>query len=466
MEKFAHLKLVIRKTGLAALLGGGKEPPETKKNKADRQGHSGKLQQWVADIKSNWERDFSEREENELAPLDKDIVTVFFQINPSLLLPTFDLEAFGIEIISEEEDGYIIGASADNFRTLEEKIAGFIQKDHATAKIADLWQIIDGNRKEWRAKHILSEELFAKWVKIRDDDRFKLEVSIAFAKPLGTRPDPTKRGGEQRLQKYLKHQEQRDDALMDRQNHFENFISFYGTFLSSLVELGDSFGTQVEISGKGLKDLVENYPFVFEVVEIDEASVEETDGQETEGDELEILPPTEGAPIVGVIDSGIMEGHKYLNAAIDHGRSVSYLDHDTSTADHVRGGGHGTKVAGAIIFPSGVSSVRGQYALPCYIRNLRVLDENNSLQDRYPAYLMQRIVDGNEDCKLYNLSVASKTPFRLKHMSSWAAVIDKLTQRYIIHFISWKYSVSLCKSIFREGYKLSALFRQPILSHS
>ena len=41
---------------------------------------------------------------NQLAP-------VFLQINPDIINAQFDLETFGIEIISEEADGFIIGAS-------------------------------------------------------------------------------------------------------------------------------------------------------------------------------------------------------------------------------------------------------------------------------------------------------------------------------------------------------------------
>ncbi len=435
MEQFAHLRLVTKKVGHAILSGGGGFALETRRNKANRSVHSGKLQRWIDIIKSSWGEDFSERDEMQLAPLDKDVVSVFFQINPDLLLPTFDLESFGIEIISEGDDGYIIGASSDNFRTLEEKIAGFINGEYATAKIADLWNIIDGDRTDWRPQYILSEELFAKWSKINDQDRFRLEVSVAFAKPLRAQPDVTKRGGEKRLEKYRREQEERDDALRERESHFERFISFYGGSISSMVHLEDSFSTQVEITGKCLKDLVENYPFVFEVVEIEEVDIENDFGPEKDSDQIEILPPPEGATVVGVIDSGIMEGHKYLAPAIDHGKSISYLLNDASTADQVAGGGHGTKVAGAILFPNGVSTLNSPYSLPCYIRNLRILNAANKLEDRYPAYLVQRIVEDNPDCKIYNHSVSSFAPFRLKHMSSWAAVIDKLIHNNDILFI-------------------------------
>ena len=238
----------------------------------------------------------------------------------------------------------------DNLKTLEEKIAGLLIPNMRTGKIADFWQIIDGDREEWKPKHILSENLYSRWAEIVDDEIYCVEVSVAFAKPIGEVPDPEKKGGEARLQRYREQQEIRDNLLLERQNHFEEFISYYGSILSSIVELEDSFSCEVEICGLGLKDLVVNYQFVFEVSEIDEVSG--INGAENDmGDiDLEIIPPDDNSIEVGVIDSGIMENHKYIEAAIKKRNSKSYID-DSSTADHVAGGGHGTKVAGAILFP-------------------------------------------------------------------------------------------------------------------
>lgn len=427
MEQFPHLKLVTKKTGQAVLAGGGRDPEETRRNKNDRIGHSSRLSNSLANLRSNWNANFNQRSSQGLAELDNETLTAFFKINPNLLLPTFDLELFGIEIISEEPDGFIIGASTDNFRTLEDRIAAFISNSHGTGKVADLWEILDGNRDQWRLDHILSENLLAKWARIQDDEIYRLEVSIAFAKPIGLEPDPNKKGGPKRLADYRQELIDRENLLFERQDHFDAFISTYGSRTSSLIDLNDSFGAQVEISGKGLKDLVINYPFVFEVVEIDEVSVNQTDEVELNQVELEVLTPSEGSPIVGLIDSGIMEGHRLLSPAIDHGNSVSYINGDSSTADHVPGGGHGTRVAGAILFPNGVSAVSSPYTAPCFIRNLRVLDNLGSLRTKFPAELMKQIVDGNIDCSIFNLSVASKGPHRIKHMSLWASMIDTLS---------------------------------------
>lgn len=426
MEKFPHLQFQQKITGSPRFHGGGGENPKTLLNKKNRIGHSESLGNSTTKIKSDWEDSVKLREELGLAKIEETTAPVFLQINPDIINAQFDLEAFGIEIISEEDDGYIIGASFDNLKTLEEKIAGFIIPKHGTGRIADFWQIIDGDREEWKPKHILSEYLFSRWSEIVDDEIYRVEISVAFAKPLGKEPDPEKFGGEPRLQRYRKQQVQRDDLLLKRQDHFEQFISHYGNIVSSIIELEDSFACEVEISGLGLKDLVVNYQFVFEVSEIDEVSG--IKGAENDlGDfEFEIIPPDENSIEVGVIDSGIMENHKFIAPAIKKNNSKSYID-DLSTADHVPGGGHGTKVAGAILYPKGISGIESPYKLPCFIRNLRILNERNVLQNTYPAGIIKQIVDENGDCKIYNLSVSSNTPYRTKHMSTWAAIIDKLS---------------------------------------
>lgn len=47
----------------------------------------------------------------------------------------FDLKQFGIEIISEEDDGYIIGASLDGFAFPDEKINKFFNGEHGGGKL-------------------------------------------------------------------------------------------------------------------------------------------------------------------------------------------------------------------------------------------------------------------------------------------------------------------------------------------
>lgn len=434
MEQFPHLKFVQKISGKPRFHGGGAENPITKDNKNNRQKHSDFLKQKTGNLKSDWHNSLKNRQSEGLADIDESTTPVFIQINPDLINAEFDLESFGIEVISEEDDGFIIGASFDNLKSLEEKINGFIAKEHGTGGIADFWQIIDGDRALWKPEHVLSEQLFKDWNKIQENDKYYVEVSVAFAKPIGKEPDITKKGGEKRFRKYQDKLIERDDLLFDRQEHFDKFIAFYGERTSDFVNLDDSFACQVSIIGKGLKDLVLNYQYVFEVSEVDEVKGIEGQGSDIPEIEIDIIAPDDESATVGVIDSGIMENHKFISPAIKK-ESKSYIDGDVSTADYVKGGGHGTKVAGAILYPKGIANVESPYKLPCFIKNLRVLDKDNYLQHKFPASLMEIIVSENSDCKVFNLSITSSAKYRIKHMSSWAAIIDKLTFENDILFL-------------------------------
>lgn len=436
MEQFPHLNFKQKVIGKPRFKGNGTPNERTLFNKNNRRFHGNSLFSNLYQLKEDWEKQISDRQSQNLFPINNNEIPLFLHLNPDLFYNiNFDLKSLGIEIISEEDDGYIIGASLDGLRSLEEKINDFIKEEYGSAIIAELWEIIGGKREHWKTKHILSDELNSKWEKIDDNKIYTLEVSVAFDRPIAKKPDPSRRGGKSRLEKYEKQLDERDENLMQRQNHFEGFINTYGKITSSLIDLSDSFGCEVEITGKGLKDLVVNYPFVFEISEKESVGgINGVSGDDTFF-ELEILAPNHDAVEVGVIDSGIMEGHKYIAPAINSSFSKSYIGSESSTADKVKGGGHGTKVAGAILFPNGISGTANPYQLPCYIRNLRVLNDYNHLENKFPAELMKIIVEDNQDCQIFNLSINSSIPFRKKHMSTWAATIDSLINEKNILFI-------------------------------
>lgn len=433
MADFPHLNFVEKLTGKARIFGGGSSNPISENNKKNRAGHASYLSNSVQSLREEWIEQSELRKLNDLGILESEVVPLFIQLNPDLFNdPTFDLLQFGIEIISEEEDGFILGASLDNLRALEQKIKDFAKSKHKSAKIADFWKIQVGNRETWKPKHILSEELFSEWSSIQDQEIYELEVGIAFDRPIKKEPDKSKRGGEKRHKKFIDEQIVRDEALEARHSHFQEFILSYGELISSFVDLDDSFSCKVKISGVGLKDLVHNYQFVFEVNEID--PIQDGSGTLVADAEIEteITPPDDLSPIIGVIDSGIMENHKFLSSSIITNRSKSYLLTDTSTADHCTNGGHGTKVAGKILFPNGITTLQIPYQSPFKLINIRVLDQNVRLTEKYPAKLIEDIVSDYPECTVFNHSIASAVSFRKKHMSAWAAIIDTLIHRYSI----------------------------------
>src|SRR5579859_3664298 len=129
----------------------------TRNNLSNRRQHGGGLLRNVNQLSTLWEDQLNERQEDGLPDLpDPDLIPIFLQVDSDL----FDAEqlySFGIEVIAEDEDGFIIGASSDNFRSLKEKITKFIrQEGKFKDKAAQLWQIIIGN--QWRIDYILSDE--------------------------------------------------------------------------------------------------------------------------------------------------------------------------------------------------------------------------------------------------------------------------------------------------------------------
>lgn len=438
MEQFPHLKFSEKIIGSGRVFGGGETHSISQNNKDNRRAHSGKLQRWVENYKKDWSDDYKEREKLSLASIDENIQPIFIQVNPDIINAEFNLEAFGIEVISEEENGFIIGASTDGFQTLEQKILDFIESTYGSGKIADFWQIYEGNRESWKPEHILSQNLYQLWVEseIEDTQYYDLEVSVAFNKPMPKKPKLGVAGYNNKLERYRRNMLERDELMMQRQNDFQEFIEHYGSLESDFVELEDSFACEVRISGIGLRDLVVNYQFVFEVKEIDNVEGNFANDFGSFDFDLETEAPDDNSPEIGIIDSGIMENHKYIDRAINPANSKSYVDGDSSTNDKVNNGGHGTKVAGAVLYPNGISQLQSPYKLPFFIRNIRVLDSSNKLVNNFPALLMERIVEENEDCKIFNLSINSNAPYRKKHMSSWAATIDTLIHQKKVLFIN------------------------------
>ena len=438
MSEFSHLNFKEKLTGSASFGKNISDNLRTQANLQNRSHHSVVLGNDANLIHNAWFTHTKSREEKGLAYLDPTIQPIFLEINPDLLDSNLeaDLLSFGIEIISQENDGFILGASLDNLKSLKQKIEGFATKQHGTGKIADFYRIVTGDRSNWKPNAILSESLLQKWRSLNDDHVLELEVSIALGIPTPKKPDQSKSHGlESRNAKYEVALIERDEKQFEREIHFQEFIAVYGEIISSIVDLEDSLGCEIRISAKGLRDLVVNYPFVFDIKEIEVISGSEIQDYEGDTSNLEIIAPNENAPIIGVIDSGIMEQHRFLNSSIDS-FSRSYIFGDDIIDDGVQNGGHGTRVGGAILYPKGISEIDSPYQLPFKLRNLRVLNNDNILFNNYPPALMKRIVQENKDIRIFNLSINTIAPFRLKHMSTWAAMLDMLIHENNILFIN------------------------------
>lgn len=204
--------------------------------------------------------------------------------------------------------------------------------------------------------------------------------------------------------------------------------------------LPDSFSVRLDISGKGLRDVVLNFPFLFEVVEPEDIELPQGAAAPTAAKSAAISPqpPDDDAPAVCVIDSGIQEGHFLLKPAIDVAASRCFIPGSTATdvADYVAGGGHGTRVGGAVLYGEDIPTA-GTPQLPFWIQNARVLDKHNRMtKELFPPEEMRAAVEqfhkGARATRIFNHSINAFGTCRLRHMSAWAAEIDALSVQYDI----------------------------------
>lgn len=445
MAEFPHLSLSIIIDGQYKSPGGGRSKSlQTKDNIKKRSEHAEFLQTRVDQISEYWKNLLEERPED--LPSLPDSIPLLLKIDPNTFDPD-SLKGFGIEIISEEEDGYIIGASADiDLLKLKEKIQKFLEnRGQYKNKAAQLWDIEKGNH--WKVDQILSPELKAKWGSLEDSIEYVIDVAIACYLKIPNAPirDIKKNESEENyLRRYANWIErkqlfevERDEKQRVREDELIAFVEGYkGELLSPFVDNEDSFNCRLKLSGKGIKDFVLNYPYVFEVNEYDDFELplfKEMNGDINEN--LELLPPIENSPLICVIDSGIQENHKLLSASIKKG-SKSYVPNE-DTADRVRNGGHGTRVAGAVLYYNSIP-INGSFQLPFFIQNAKILNQNNKLiKELYPPKLIEEIIkDFNPlNSSIFNLSINSSVCFRKNHMSTWAASIDKAIYENNINFV-------------------------------
>lgn len=434
MSNFPHLPLKDSFKGDFRFKRGFRKPnPKTIENRKNNRNHGAFIGGNANSVKERYLNELAERAQEGLPPLDENIIPVFLRVDPE----GFDIEAlkgFGIEIIAEEEGGFIIGASVDGFKSLEGKIKQFVEEGKAVTT-AQLWDIVLGQN--WRVEQILSEELQRTWDVINDEQILVVDVSIACYLKAPDYPvrdkDDSDEKYEQRIERwrdrYQKYEIEKDDFEFSRHEDVKRFLEVYDAeIISGFVSEVDSFGFSVRLPGKALKDFVLNYPYVFEVIE--KAEIDSPVALEGEGEEwdIDVYPPLEDAPKVCIVDSGIMEGHRLLAPAVLAEKSRNFVpDIPDTVADEVVNGGHGTRVAGAVLYGNEIPR-EGTYQPPCYLYNARVLNRDNQLSSQlFPPELMEDVCDTFGDAHVFNLSINNRVACRTTHMSQWAASLDRLT---------------------------------------
>jgi len=180
---------------------------------------------------------------------------------------------------------------------------------------------------------------------------------------------------------------------------------------------------------------VQTYQYLYEVKLDTKYDLEQEHLKLLDDYELEIIAPDNNAAKICVIDSGIQENHRLIKSAIDTANSRSYVDEDTTTVDYVKQSGHGTKVAGAVLYPVSIPK-EGKVKLESIIQNAKILDKDNRIStNKFEPSLMQKIIADYPETRIFNLSVSEDNSYIGTHMPSLAASIDKLIHENNILFI-------------------------------
>ena len=447
MPDFPHLKLPFKVEGNTKTQGGGNRNPNSKAitdaNKERRQEHGQYLKSSAETLILQWEQIKAIKAKENIESPNTNDIPVFLKVDTEV----FDIDTFrlwGIDLISEEEEGYIIGASTDNLEKFNESIDAFLNENGKRKdKAAQIWELVTDE--SWRINKLLAEDLKEVWDEINSENIYTVELGVSCHVP-NTKKYPNRSSFNseekfnEKVEEFKAHdlqiQRERDEKQIQRETEIEQYIRFYGGELHDIWNNEqDAVHFKISVSGKALKDIVQTYQYLYEVRLTPQFDLDAQQVSAEDDFDIEVISPNENAVKVCIIDSGIQENHRLIEPAIDSANSRSYVDGDETTADHVKQSGHGTKVAGAVLYPQSIPKT-GQIQLEHFVQNARILDANNSIpSNKFEPKLMEEIVSDYSDTRIFNLSVATNCSYSGTHMPAWAAALDKLIHEKNILFV-------------------------------
>lgn len=462
---FPHLPLVFRGTYNPKFPSAPNENVDVKANREDPSGHAGKLRGVLGSMRQSDAELRKQRAEIGLPtiPADKGFLLKLPEgIDVDQLVHTL-----GVELVAETEEGFILVSSIDiQFSRLEEVLREYEAGTGSLVAGSSVLDIYDKPDDKRRLSSILSPEILAKWP-LHEADKYIFDLSIQTA--TSTRdvhwPTVRKRKKESETDFFQRREQERrkaweaaniewDEKAEVRVNELNEFIRHYnGEMLSGIISeqahqektgmvFPDSVQVRVRMTGAGFRDVILNFAHLFEVT-IPPELQQEASFPPSQQEELRVSvkPPANDAPTVCIIDSGIQEEHRLLAPAIDSDKSRCFLPdvQPDDVADYVKPQGHGTRVAGAVLYPIEIPK-SGEIQPVAWIQNARVLNDENKLPDNLlPEDYLQRVVSHFHATprftKLFNHSINADVPCPKKRMSSWAAKLDQLSHEQDILFI-------------------------------
>lgn len=377
------------------------------------------------------------------------------------------VRTLGVELVAETEEGLMLVSSDDlSFAMLYEVLDAFGAGAGALTAGSSLLDIYERRDDRRKLTEILAPEVLAHWP-FENDAEYTFDLAIQTA--TSTRdmrwPRVPQRKNETEGEFIARREAKRLAARMEAEDQWLNNAEirvhelepivnhFEGRFVTGMVSdeglktdtgmvFADSVQVRVTMRGEGFRDVVMNFPHLFEVTLPPELQgTFQAEGAQRETAAPILRPPTSNAATVCVIDSGIQEGHYWLAPAMDSERSRSFLPDclPDDVADEFSPRGHGTRVAGAILYPLEIPT-GGEIQLHTWIQNARVLDKDNRLPaslppERYLQQVVEHFHAPPRHTKIFNHSINAKVPCPRRRMTAWAAKIDELSHEHDVLFV-------------------------------
>ena len=374
---FPHLQWTYTGVFEPSFNGNRMTPKGVRWAKDDRAGHVSKIKGQLGSMRENASIDAEARRAEGLPEITGKGFLIRVPEGTDVDALAYSL---GIELVAETESGLMFAASDSlDFDRLEQVLAQFEINVIGGGVAATIFGVFHEKDDERKLAELLIGRIHDLWP-FEDGTIYTFDLGIQTARsskkvewtrlpprPRGqTKEDRDKQVSIVRGADRIKAEEQWADSADERFSDLQSQISYYGGEVvdglkhndlretRKSISFPDSIEVRVRMSGKGFRDLIENYRHLFEVTIPPDVRYlpgsSETEGEE--GD-LNILPPSDDAPKVCVIDSGIQEEHRWLEPAIDKPSSLCFLPEcePNDMADYFSPRGHGTRVAGAILYP-------------------------------------------------------------------------------------------------------------------
>lgn len=390
-NEYEHLR--IEKEPLSNPRRSGR-PPHFKK-RSDLVGHGQKLSSALASTTQTIKKQITSRPGNYVLKLKYEDTLSFN-----------DLVAHGVEFISQEDNHIcVVFTTEQGLVTFADHLArlGLDDKDITRKQLLEALTSIDtwdeDDRKSWAIKQY----------GLPQEDKFTLDVELW---PFDMSGSPQRKSLTEAFDRWL------------AENEIEK---------KDRVNLDSLLMYRVVVDGSGANKLLNH----VDVRLVDLPPRSGIDYQTINRD-INTLPaaipaPKDDAPRVCILDSGINTNHPLLKNAV--AESVSFVDGE----DEFDLAGHGTQVAGIVLYGSVEDCNKSDYWVPeTWLFNGKILDKNCEFNIQTIESTLVKAVEYFVDlgCRIFNLSIGNEnSPYDGKHIRGIAYILDLLARKHNVLFV-------------------------------